>query len=207
MRAAGALDDTLLLVQHPPVVTYGANFHEDSLLLSGKQYEAAGIDVIRTDRGGDVTYHGPKQLVIYPIFSVKEHGADLHKWLRDLEETIIVALGNFGLEGYRFPPNTGVWVGGRKIAAIGIRVAKWVSVHGIALNCANDLSPFGLIVPCGIKEWGVTSLSKELNREVGVSEALPTVLSAFQQVFNIQLEPKARETMLKELDEANGKTA
>jgi lipoyl(octanoyl) transferase len=183
--ASDRLPDTLLLVEHDPVLTLGANFHEENLLFTREEYERRGIQVCKTDRGGDVTYHGPNQLVIYPIFNVARHGKDLHKWLRDLEETVIVALRHFDLEGYRFPPNTGVWVRERKVAAIGIKVKRWVSMHGIALNCDNDLSPFNLIVPCGIHGHGVTSLSQETARQVTMAEAAPVVARAFEELLRV----------------------
>lgn len=178
-------EDTLIFVEHPPVLTLGASFHAENLLFSLAQYEAMGIQVVPTDRGGDVTFHGPRQLVIYPIFDVARHGRDLHKWLRDLEETMIETCQSFDLEGYRFPPNTGVWVKGNKIAAIGIKIKRWVSMHGIALNCNNDLTPFQNIVPCGIREHGVTSLSKELGRVVTIEEAKPVVENAFRTTFKL----------------------
>lgn len=185
--ASGQIDNTLLLVEHPSVLTLGASFHEENLLLTKAQYEQRGISVHITDRGGDVTFHGPKQLVAYPIFNVVSFGKDLHKWLRDIEEVVIRTIGSFGLEGYRFPPNTGVWVNERKIAAIGIKVKRWVSMHGLALNCNNDLGPFDLIVPCGIRSHGVTSISRELGREVTVEEAVPALERAFQSVFGIEI--------------------
>jgi len=193
---AAVLAGVLLFVEHDPVLTLGASFHEESLLYSSDQYRAKGIDVVRTDRGGDVTYHGPKQLVIYPIFDVSHHGRDLHKWLRDLEETMIEVLAGLGLEGYRFPPNTGTWVKGKKVAAIGVKISRWVSIHGIALNCDNDLSPFGMIVPCGIRGHGVTSLSKEAGRRITIEEAKPIVVRAFEKVFGLTFEPaELREIM------------
>lgn len=184
---AGA-PDTLVFVEHDPVLTLGANFHEQNLLLTREEYAARGIEVTQTDRGGDVTYHGPNQLVIYPIFDVARRGRDLHKWLRDLEETVIVAAREFGIEATRFPPNTGVWANGRKMAAIGIKVKRWVSMHGIALNCDNDLTPFDWIVPCGILDYGVTSLSAESGRRVTIEDAKPAVARAFEQVLGVQLE-------------------
>jgi lipoyl(octanoyl) transferase len=187
--AAGKCRNTLLFVEHEPVLTLGANFHPENLLMSPTQYEEAGIEVLPTERGGDVTYHGPGQLVIYPIFNVTEFGKDLHKWLRDLEETIIRAIAGFHLSGSRLPNvNTGVWVNDKKLAAIGIKVRKWVSMHGIALNCDNDLRPFELIVPCGIKSYGVTSLSQELQRPTTVQDAKPMVKQAFEDVFQLEFE-------------------
>jgi lipoyl(octanoyl) transferase len=181
--AIGSKPSTLIFVEHDPVLTLGASFHEENLLLPIAEYEAHGIEVVRTDRGGDVTFHGPGQLVIYPIFNLAEVGRDLHKWLRDLEETMIATLAEFGLQGHRFPPHTGAWVKDRKIAAIGIKVRRWVSMHGIALNCDIDLTPFASIVPCGIQGYGVTSLSEELGTNVGIEETKPIVLNAFLDVF------------------------
>lgn len=184
--ASGVTPNTLLLVQHPPVLTLGANFHRENLLRSREDYERMGVDIVHTERGGDVTFHGPGQLVIYPIFRVSEFGRDLHRWLRDLEEVIIVALGSFGVLGRRFPPHTGVWVSDRKIAAIGIKIRKWTSMHGIALNCGDDLSAFDTIVPCGIEGYGVTSLTQETGREIATEEAKSAVVNGFRSVFGLR---------------------
>lgn len=208
VRAENAIEDTLLLLEHDPVVTYGSAFSKDNLLLTKEQYAQRGIELVQTDRGGDVTYHGPGQLVIYPIFNIREHGSDLHKWLRDLEQCVIAVVAQFGIEGYRFPPNTGVWTRERKIAAIGIKVTRWVNVHGIALNCNNDLSPFGLIIPCGIKDYPVTSLSLETGKDISTTDAIHSVLTSFQQVFNTHFERKDRQTLMAEINGVqNGKTA
>ncbi len=180
---AGSEPNTLLLVEHEPVLTLGANFHESNLKLPESGYAERGIQLIRNNRGGDVTYHGPGQLVIYPIFSLDLVNRDLHRWMRELEETMLLTLSGFGLTGRRFSPNTGAWIGDRKVAAIGVKVRRWVSMHGIALNCDNGLAPFDLIVPCGIEGYGVTSLSQELARHVTVEEAKPRVAAAFTTVF------------------------
>lgn len=176
-------DDTLYLLEHDPVLTLGASFHPENLLHPAEWYEARGIDIKQTDRGGDITYHGPGQLVAYPIFDVARHGKDLHRWMRDLEETVILALKEFGLTGVRLDVNSGVWVNEKKICAIGIKIKRWVSMHGIAINCNNDLSPFATIVPCGIRSHGVTSLSQELGRDVSVEEFAPALIRGFQTVF------------------------
>lgn len=196
-RRAGRIPDTLLLVEHPPVMTLGSRFAPGHLLLPREEYQRRGIAVVETDRGGDVTYHCPCQLVMYPLFDVKELGGDLHRWLRDLEEVVIRLVSAFGLQGYRFPPFTGVWVNGRKIAAIGVKVTRWVNLHGVALNCNNDLTPFRLIVPCGIKGYEVTSLSREVRREVTVEEAKRAVLPAFSEVFSMKFEEMSLETILR----------
>ena len=187
--ASGNRANTLVLVEHPPVLTLGASFHVENLLLPIEEYARNGIAIVRTDRGGDVTYHGPGQLVIYPIFNLIEQGKDLHKWLRNLEETVLLTLHTFGIEGRRFPPHTGAWVQDLKIAAIGIKVKKWVSMHGIAINCNNDLSPFATIIPCGIQDYGVTSLTQELGIEVTVEQAKPVVTAMFTDVFSSNLGP------------------
>lgn len=179
--------DTLILVEHPKVLTLGANFHEENLLFTREKYAEMGVQVQETDRGGDVTYHGPGQQVIYPIFDVSRHGKDLHKWMRDLEETMISVCRSFGLVAVRNPKvNTGAWVNDRKIAAIGVKIKRWVSIHGIALNCENDLSDFNLINPCGITTHGVTSLSQELQRTVPLLEVKPKIVEAFSQVFDLE---------------------
>jgi lipoate-protein ligase B len=175
--------DTLILVEHDPVLTLGASFHAENLLHPMEHYKSLGIQVTPTDRGGDVTYHGPGQLVGYPIFDLRRHGQDLHRWLRDIEEAILLAAGDFGVSGRRFPPHTGVWVGDEKVCAIGVKVKRWVSIHGFALNCELDLGPFGEIVPCGIRGYGVTSLSHAANRPVAIDEAKGPVIRSFIQVF------------------------
>jgi len=193
--ARGQRPPTLLVVEHPPVLTLGASFHEENLLLTPGRYRELGIEVCRTDRGGDVTYHGPGQLVAYPIFPLDLVGRDLHAWLRSLEEALIRTLASLGLEARRFPPHTGVWVGDRKIAAIGVKVRKWVSYHGIALNCDNDLAPFALIVPCGIRDYGVTSVALETGRALSPRDVLPTYLEALADVFSIEWRQTAPERL------------
>ncbi len=186
--ADGDEPSTLLLVEHDPVITLGAGFHEENLLLPVSDYRSKGIAVEKTTRGGDVTYHGPGQLVIYPIFNLDVVERDLHRWMRDLEETMIVTLASYELTAGRFPPNTGCWVNDRKVAAIGVKVRRWVSMHGIALNCDIDLAPYETIVPCGIRDYGVTSLTRELGRTVTIEDAKPRVLTAFQSVFAMMSE-------------------
>lgn len=180
--------DTLILVEHPPVMTLGAAFQPENLLHPREWYEARGIEVVPTDRGGDVTCHNPGQLVLYPIYNVANHGRDLHLWMRQLEEAMIQVCGSLGLEAGRKPPHTGCWLGDLKVASIGVKVKRWVSIHGIALNCCNDLSLFDLIVPCGIPGRPMTSLSMALGREVAVREAAPLSIEAFSDVFQSDFE-------------------
>lgn len=188
--ADGESSSALLLLQHPPVLTLGANFHEENLLLPRREYLNRGIEVIPTDRGGDVTLHNPGQLVAYPIFDLTGLKKDLHWWLRSLEEVMIVAFAKFGVEARRFAPHTGVWTGDKKIAAIGVKVKRWVSMHGLSINVNNNLEPFNWIYPCGIQEYGVTSLSQELGRDVTVDEVIPVLVESFRQVFELPFEER-----------------
>lgn len=182
-RVQAGAEDTLIFVEHPAVLTLGANFHDENLLHPRRFYEDQGIAIHTTDRGGDVTFHGPNQLVIYPIFALERHGKDLHRWIRGLEEAMILTCAEFGVEAQRFPPLTGAWVGDKKIAAIGIKVKRWVSIHGIALNCDNDLDVFTSFVPCGIQDHGVTSLTRESGRTITIDDAKPAVARAFKRLF------------------------
>lgn len=187
-RRDGTIPDTLLLLEHrPPVITLGRASRGEHLLVPAEQLQEMGIQLVESDRGGDITYHGPGQLVGYPILDLRHHGRDVHLYLRNLEEAIIIALGHFGIVGHRKEGLTGVWVGEEKIAAIGIKVSRWITMHGFALNVCPNLNHFGLIVPCGIRNKGVTSLQNLLGREVTLREVIPPVVEAFARVFNLQL--------------------
>lgn len=159
-RLRGAIPDTFLLLEHPPTITLGRASHAEHLIAPESVLAARGIEVHETSRGGDVTYHGPGQLVGYGIVDLRDHGRDVALYLRRLEAALIALLAGRGVAAGRHPEHTGVWVGGSKIAAIGVRVDRWVTSHGFALNVATDLSHFDLIVPCGIRGRGVTSLER-----------------------------------------------
>jgi lipoyl(octanoyl) transferase len=164
-RLSGELaDDVLLLVEHEPVVTLGRGTRGDSLPLARAELARRGIEVHEVERGGDVTYHGPGQLVGYPIFDLRNHREDLHWYLRTLEAALVRALDTLGIPAGVIPGLTGVWTRGRKIASIGIHVKQWVTYHGFALNVTTDLSYFDLIVPCGIRDVVMTSVAMELGR-------------------------------------------
>jgi lipoyl(octanoyl) transferase len=183
-RRAGEMGDTLLLLQHPHVITMGTGTHEENILISAGERERLGVELFRAGRGGDVTYHGPGQLVGYPILDLKPDRCDLHRYLRDLEEVLILTLGDFGLVAERRDGMTGVWVADRKLAAIGVRVSSgWITSHGFALNVATDLTYFDAIVPCGIREYGVGSMSGAAGREVPLAEASERVVHHFRAVF------------------------
>ena len=183
-RRAGEIDDTLLLLEHPHVITLGTGSHAENVLVSPEERERLGIELFATGRGGDVTYHGPGQLVGYPILDLKPDRADLHRYLRDVEEVLIRVLADYGLAGIRRAGMTGVWVGDRKLAAIGVRVSSgWITSHGFALNVTTDLGFFDAIVPCGIREYGVGSISGELGRAVEMAEVRDSVVTHFLDVF------------------------
>ena len=181
-RIAGTIPDTLLLLEHPPVITLGTGTHAENLLASEEHLRAAGIDLHSTNRGGDITYHGPGQLVGYPILNLLEHRPDVHWYVRSLEEVLIRLLAHYYLPGERIAGRTGVWVRGKKIAAIGVHVKRWVTSHGFALNVDPDLSHFGHIIPCGIADAGVTSMAAE-GRTLPMLEVEERLTENFQQVF------------------------
>jgi lipoyl(octanoyl) transferase len=160
-RQQDQIPDTLLLLEHTPVITLGRNARRENLLLPIDALRARGIEVFDAGRGGDVTYHGPGQAVAYPILNLAPDRCDVHRYVRDLEEVMIRVAADLGLSAHRKPKLTGAWIGESKVGAIGVRIARWVTSHGLALNVSNDLSPFRLIVPCGISDKGVTSLAEE----------------------------------------------
>ena len=183
-RRAGDIPDQLLLLQHPHVITLGTASSRAHIVADQSRLQELGIDLVEGGRGGDVTYHGPGQLVGYPILDLEPDRKDVHRYLRDLESVLVHTLGEMGIQGEPVPDLTGVWVDGRKIAAIGVRISSgWITSHGFALNVSNDLSFFETIVPCGIQDVSVTSVSQELGRPVGVPDILGIVSRAFSEVF------------------------
>jgi len=183
-RRMGDIPDQLLLLQHPHVITLGTASSRSHVLADESRRRELGIDLVDVGRGGDVTYHGPGQLVGYPILDLKPDRKDVHRYLRDLEAVLVRTLDEMGIRGEPVPDLTGVWVNGRKIAAIGVRVSSgWITSHGFALNVSNDLSFFETIVPCGIQDVSVTSVSEEVGRPIGVPEILGIVSEAFSEVF------------------------
>ncbi|HWN19513.1 MAG TPA: lipoyl(octanoyl) transferase LipB [Gemmatimonadales bacterium] len=189
-RIAGESDeDVLLLVEHDPVVTLGRGTRAESLPLPRAELERRGVEVFEVERGGDVTFHGPGQLVGYPVVDLRQHREDLHWYLRRLEAGLISALGRLGVEAGPNPGLTGVWTGGRKIASIGIHVKQWVTFHGFALNVSTDLSYFDLIVPCGIKDVTMTSVAAELSRADSAAlweEARHEVIAGMAEAFDLR---------------------
>jgi lipoyl(octanoyl) transferase len=190
-RQRGEVPDTLLLLEHPPTVTYGRGTNRDHLLLSPDGYARRGITLVETDRGGDVTYHGPGQLVGYPILHLGEGNRDLHRYVRGIEEVLIRAAADLGVEGVgRAPWHAGVWVGDGYLAALGVKVARWVTHHGFALNVTEEVRPgFETIVPCGVAGKPVVSLAGLLGRRVDLREAADAVASRFALNFTKWMEP------------------
>lgn len=186
-RKSDEIPDQLLLLEHPHVITLGTASHEEHLLLSPVEREALGIQLFDVGRGGDVTYHGPGQLVGYPVLDLKPDRRDLHRYLRDLEQVLILALDSFGIQSGRETGLTGVWAPEGKLAAIGVRVSSgWITSHGFALNVDPDLSYFSSIIPCGIHDRPVTSMAELLGRRITVQEVLPSVIRAFEETFQRQ---------------------
>ncbi len=183
-RRTGEIPDQLLLLQHPHIITLGTASSRSHVLADEARLRDLGVDLIDVGRGGDVTYHGPGQLVGYPILDLKPDRKDVHRYLRDLEAVLVHALDQMGIRGEAVAQRTGVWVDGRKIGAIGVRVSSgWITSHGFALNVSNDLSYFETIVPCGIQDVSVTSVSLELGRPVGVTDIVGIVSEGFSEVF------------------------
>ena len=184
-RRAGLIGDTLLLLEHPHVITLGVRGDggRSHLLASSETLAARGVEVHETGRGGDITYHGPGQLVGYPIIDLKPDRCDVHRYVRDLEGVLIRTASDYGIDAGRVEGLTGVWVGNEKLAAIGVRIARWITSHGFALNVTSDLDFFKLIVPCGIVDRGVTSLSRLGGRKIDMAEVVARTAEHFANIF------------------------
>ena len=185
-------DNFFFLVAHPPVFTIGKSGKLEHLLIGEKQLQTKGISFFKTNRGGDMTFHGPGQIVGYPILDLDNFFTDIHKYLRFLEEVIIKTLADYGIVGCRSDQETGVWLDlntpfARKICAMGVRASRWVTMHGFALNINTDLSYFDYIIPCGVQGKGVTSLAKELKKEVDEEEVKVRILKYFTEVFEAEI--------------------
>jgi lipoyl(octanoyl) transferase len=183
----GRDSEKLLLLEHPNVFTLGRGADSANILADRRLLDAQAIEVHETGRGGDVTYHGPGQLVGYPIVNLKPDRCDVHRYVRDLEEVLIRTIAEFGITGERIRGLTGVWVGEEKIAAIGVRIARWITSHGFALNVSPDLSYFGMIVPCGIMGKGITSISRLISEEVDVTSVASVAAGKFGEVYGREM--------------------
>jgi lipoyl(octanoyl) transferase len=192
-RRAGRVPDLLLLLQHPPVITLGVKGDggRSNIVATDARLAELGIEVAETGRGGDVTYHGPGQVVGYPIVDLKPDRCDVHRYVRDLEETMIRVCADYGLGVGRIKGLTGAWIGGEKIGAIGVRISRWVTSHGFAFNVRTNLHHFQLIVPCGISDRGVTSLERATGRPVSLEEVEDRLVDHFASVFEREPRPPA----------------
>jgi len=205
-RKAGAIDDVLLLCEHPHVVTQGRNGKRENLLVSENVLRQKGVELHATDRGGDITYHGPGQLVGYPILNLAAIRRDVVWYVRMLEEAMIRATAEFGIAAARVPGKTGIWVQSgtseEKLAAIGVHLSRWVTSHGFAYNVTTDLRYFDLIVPCGIADRKPTSLEKLLGGSVKREEVVPRIVRYFGDVFGLEMHEASRTDFLEQLEHA-----
>lgn len=197
-RISGAISqDVLLLMEHPPVVTLGRSSKEKHLVASPEFLQANGVELFEVERGGDVTFHGPGQLVGYPIVDLKRHRQDLHWYLRKIEEALINTLADYGIPGERNTSYTGVWTRGKKIASIGVHARDWVTWHGFALNVTTNLSFFDLIVPCGITGVVMTSIAREVgSEEVSAQDVRDRVSAKFAEAFDLTAVVTSRSALL-----------
>jgi lipoyl(octanoyl) transferase len=188
-RRAGRVPDLLLLLEHPHVITLGVKIDaaKSHLVATPEVLEKRHVEVHQSGRGGDITYHGPGQLVGYPILDLKPDRLDVHKYVRDLEEVMLRAAGDFRVRGRRIDGLTGAWVGADKLGAIGVRISRWITSHGFAFNVTTDLDYFNLIVPCGIVSGGVTSLARAAGRAIGMVDAEAAIVRHFCDVFDCEL--------------------
>jgi len=195
LRRAGHVPDILISVEHEPVITVGRLGSGEHILADPKVLSRMGVEVYRVERGGDVTYHGPGQLVLYPILDLREHGRDLKRYVASLEEVMLRTARHFGVEAHRRPGFPGVWLGLRKLGSVGVHVRGWVTMHGLALNV--DLRPnlFSLIVPCGLHGVEAVSLTELAGRPVPLTEVREVALGFFAEVFGVRLVPLDREVL------------
>jgi lipoate-protein ligase B len=184
-RIRGEVPDTLILLEHEPVFTVGRSGSAENILLTDEERIAEDIDLREVDRGGGVTYHGPGQVVAYPVFDLNGHGKDVHRFIRSLEEVVIGVLNGYGLSARRIAGFTGVWVGEKKIASIGIGVRKWVSFHGLSLNVAPEMRHFSFINPCGLDSGKMTSMKELLERDVSIMEVQEVMIEKFGEIFEL----------------------
>jgi lipoate-protein ligase B len=204
LKKLGFGPDVLLLLEHPATITLGRNGKWNHLLVSQSLLASKGVGCFEVDRGGDITFHGPGQLVGYPLLKLEEQERDVRQYMRNLEECLIRVLENYGIEAHRSPNNTGVWTGGGKIAAMGVHLSRWITRHGFALNVTTDLSFFEMIVPCGLPGRGVASMQSVLSRKLGLAEVVDGFIDVFGVVFDRRMKiisMEALEVKLKEFSQ------
>lgn len=186
-RLSGDIPDTILFLQHLPVITMGISAKEDNIIVPRNVLVKEGVATVYSDRGGCVTVHEPGQLVGYPILDLSTKGRDLHQYVRNLEEVIIRTLGKYSIMAHRDPDHPGVWVGGYKICAVGIRVSRWVTKHGLALNINNEMKYFSYVHPCGITDKGVISMSQLLGQKVDIRDVMLGIIENCSRIFNLAI--------------------
>ena len=207
LKGRGFEYDVLLLLEHPPVITLGRNANQEHLLVPEALLRSKGIELWNVDRGGDVTFHGPGQLVGYPILSLSGRERDVHGYMRNLEESLIRVLAGYGIEGVRDQRFTGVWTQNGKIAAMGVHLSRWITRHGFALNVNTDLTFYDLIVPCGIVGMGVTSMQKHLLHALHLGEVATRYIPEFGALFNrtmIRMDERGLTEELRHFEESSG---
>jgi len=199
-RKAGTIEDALLLCEHPHVITLGRNGNRENLLASDHVLRQKNVEFHVTNRGGDITYHGPGQIVGYPILNLSGIKQDVHWYVRTLEEAMIRVSADFSVTAHRVPGKTGIWVqvspAEEKLAAIGVHISRWVTSHGFAYNVSTDLRYFDLIIPCGINDRKATSLEKLLNRAVSLNEVKASLVRHFAELFSFQAKPSSKQQLL-----------
>ena len=189
-------NDALLFVEHPHVYTLGKSGDKENMLRSMLELQKLEVEYVKTNRGGDITYHGPGQIVGYPILDLDRHFTDIHKYLRFLEEVIINVCADYGFKAERIEGLTGVWINEKKLCAMGIRCSRWVTMHGFALNVNTDLKYFNNIVPCGIEGKEITSLSQLLGNDISLEEVKERIIFHFEKVFSVNIKPSGTQTEL-----------
>jgi lipoyl(octanoyl) transferase len=191
----------LILTEHKPVITIGKTGSKNNLLANPEWLKKQNIEVIENDRGGDITFHGPGQIVGYPILNLAKFKKDIHWYLRAIEDVIIKSLGELGLTAERQEKLTGVWIENRKICAIGVKTSRWVTMHGFALNVLTNLDYFKMIVPCGINDKGVTSISHELGNTIDLNQVINILVSNFQDIFRVKIVPGDMHSITRKIKE------
>ena len=184
---SGNFDGVIILAEHPPIFTIGRLKSADNFILSHDKIRSLGIDIVHTDRGGDVTFHGPGQIIVYPIFNLNKHERDMHKFLRSIEEVVIKALSHYAIASFRITGRTGCWTDNGKIASIGIGASSWITYHGVALNANTGLRFFEMINPCGYKDIKTTSMKEMMGHTVDMQVLKARLLESFEKVFEIKL--------------------
>jgi lipoyl(octanoyl) transferase len=198
-RMANTAEDSLVLLQHPPTFTFGRRYKESNLILNKDFYKNKGFAVYKTDRGGLATYHGPGQLVGYPILKMNSYTKDYYYYLRMLEEVMIRTLSDYEIKAVRNEGYTGVWVDKAKIGFIGVRIALGYTMHGFSLNVNNDVSPFNFIIPCGIQDIEITSVKKLLNTNIAIDEVQRTLVNHFEDVFQVHIIPEEMASVIQRM--------